>query len=228
MSTDQQEPSDHEQHGFVSKYRRFQIEEAILIILLLLSLGGVTVTNFSAADGYGYWLVMIFVFALFAIILGFFKAKARHHLARDLLGVQAAHWIGTLFTVIASFSLIQAGLLNEQAAGLVILLLLALATFLDGIRLGWRFSIVGIFLGLTAVIIALIEAFMWIAFLLAIVIVAATIMFHKRNTRKAEPINMAEVIARKAASERKNSEGEATTTKASTGTTTTPEKPSDE
>ena len=47
--------------------RHFYIEEVILILLLVLSLLGTRTTDYSPVDGYGYWIIMVFVFALLAI-----------------------------------------------------------------------------------------------------------------------------------------------------------------
>ena len=81
------------------------------------------------------------------------------------------------------FLLLQAGRLNYENTGLVILLILALATFIDGIRLGWRFCMAGLFLGATAVIAAFIEEFMWIVLLLAIGVILFTLYWEKRRSQ---------------------------------------------
>jgi len=86
-----------------------------------------------------------------------------------------------------AFLLQQSGRLDETSASLVVLLILALATMLDGIRIGWQLSLVGFFLGACAVLIAYLEQFMLVAGLLAIVIIACTIIWeiwtHKRAYR---------------------------------------------
>jgi hypothetical protein len=170
----------------VSRNRRFQVEEAILIVLLIFSLAGVGITSFSAAEGYWYWMAMIFVFGLAAMVLGFVKARKRDdHLMRRLWVEQSIHWFGVMIVVVAVFSLLHAGMLEQDSTGLVILLILALATFLDGIRLGWRFSMVGVFLAATAVTVAHIDQYMWVIIPLALVIVAFTIYWEKRRKTRA-------------------------------------------
>jgi hypothetical protein len=168
----------------VSRRRRFQVEETVLILLLIFSLAGVGITNFSAVDGYWYWMVMIFIFGLSAMMLGYVKAKQRDHLVRELWAVQSLHWLGVMAVVGAVFSLLHAGMLEEDSTGLVILLILALATYLDGIRLGWRFSMVGVFLAITAVVAAHVDEYMWVIIPLAIVIVAFSIYWEKRRAQR--------------------------------------------
>lgn len=162
-----------------------RIEEAVLILLIILSLVGVGITDFSPTDGYWYWMFMIVIFGLISIVTGFLESRSETgSVVKDILIVQVIHWLGAMLTVLAVFLLLQAGRLNFENTGLVILLILAMATFIDGIRLGWRFSMAGIFLGMTAVIAAYFEEFMWIVLILAIVIIAITLAWEHRAKRR--------------------------------------------
>lgn len=158
-------------------------EEAGLIVMIILSLVGVAVTDFSPGDGYWYWMIMIIVFGVIAVITGFVEAKkGDRNLVKKILVVQVIHWLGSMLTVIGVFLLLNAGRLNAENSALVILLILALTTFLDGIRLGWRFSIAGVFLGVTAIIAAYIEQFMWVVLMLAVALIAATLYWGRRGS----------------------------------------------
>ena len=48
---------------------------------------------------------------------------------------------------------------------------------LDGLRVGWRFSLVGLFLWVSAIIAAYTQHFLWIELLIAIIIVSGTMAF---------------------------------------------------
>ena len=169
--------------GSVSNFK-FQIEEAILIVLIILSVSGVSLTNFSSTDGWWYWTAMIFVFAIAAMLTGAIEAKKGTHFVKNLLATQSIHWLGAMAIMVAAFSFLHAGVMNEQATGLVILLILSLATFLDGMRIGWRFSMIGVFLGMTAVIIAYVKDFLMLIVGLAIVIIGITIYWGKNKRIK--------------------------------------------
>ncbi len=164
--------------------RRFQIEEGIFILLLLLSLVGIGITDFSPEDGYGYWLIMVLVFGLLAVLVSWFQSKKGDVDFGAIIKEQTLHWTASLIVVGGAFLLEQAGKLDESSASLVVLLLLSLATMLDGIRVGWQLSLVGFFLGACAIIIAYVEQFMLASALLAIVIITCTILWevwtHKR------------------------------------------------
>ena len=166
--------------------RGSRIAEGVLILLILLSLIGVGITDFSPTDGYWYWMFMIVIFGLISIAMGFFESKKMSgNVVKKVISVQAIHWLGSMLTVFAVFLMLQAGRLDYENTGLVILLILALATFIDGVHLGWRFCMAGLFLGTTAVIAAFLEEFMWMALLLAIVIILFTLYWEKRASRRA-------------------------------------------
>ena len=176
-----------QEEQFISEKRKFQIEEAILILLLILSLAGIGITDFSPDDGYGYWLLMVLVFGLFAILIAWLQSK-QHDVVdfAEILKEQFMHWSTSLLVVGGAFLLQKSGQLNKISASLVILLILSLATILDGIRIGWRFSLVGLFLGISAVVVAYYENFMWIEILIAITIVAATISWEIWMNKRAQ------------------------------------------
>jgi hypothetical protein len=165
--------------------KRFHIEEALLTLLLILSLVGIGITDFSPADGYGYWIIMMFVFALFAIIIGWRQSKHRSVDFKKILREQSIHWSTSLLVVGGAFLIQKSGRIAAEDIGLVILLILSLSTILDGLRVGWRFSLVGIFLGVSAVIAVYTEHFLWIELLIALLLVLATIVWEIWQAKKA-------------------------------------------
>ncbi len=167
-----------QEERFISEKRKFQIEEAILILLLILSILGIGITDYSPDDGYGYWLIMVVVFGLFAVLIAWLQSKKHDVLDfTHIVKEQFLHWFTSLVVVGGAFLLQKSGQLNEISASLVILLILSLATMLDGIRIGWRFSLVGLYLGSSAVVVAYFENFMWVEIVIAIAIVAMTIIW---------------------------------------------------
>lgn len=167
--------------------KKFHIEEAILVLLLILSLVGIGITDFSPADGFGYWLIMVVVFAVFGIIIGWLQSKHRAIDFKIILREQSIHWITSLLVVGGVFLLQKSErVISPEDAGLIILLILSLATMLDGLRVGWRFSLVGLFLGVSAVIAAYTEHFLWIELLIAILIVLMTVLWEFWVSKKTQ------------------------------------------
>jgi uncharacterized membrane protein YfcA len=164
------------------------VEEIILIIMVIFCLLGVAVTDFSPQDAFMYWLAMIFVFGVAAMVAGWHHAK-RHYdpdgegnEVKELFKMQSLHWLGSLVTVICLLSFVEAGHMSQEATGLMVLLILALTTYLDGIRIGWRFCLTGMYLATAAVAANFLENFMPWLFALAIVIIAATVYREKRKS----------------------------------------------
>jgi hypothetical protein len=169
--------------------RHFGVEEGIFILLVLLSLLGIVVTDFSPHDGYGYWLIMVFVFAMLSIFVSWLQAKKSEEMDfGEIVRQQGLHWFHTLIVVGAAALLNKSGQLSEIAASLVILLILALATMLDGFRIGWQFSVLGFFLATCAIIIAYVQAFILACVSLAALIVIGTVVwgFWRHNHGSAD------------------------------------------
>lgn len=163
------------------------VEEVILIILVIFCLLGVAVTDFSPQDAFMYWMSMIFVFGIAAMFAGWHHAK-RHYdpdgegnEVKELFKTQSLHWLGSLVAVVCLFSFVEAGHMTQEATGLMVLLILALTTYLDGIRIGWRFCLTGMYLATAAVAANFLDNFMPWLFALAVVIIAFTVWREKRK-----------------------------------------------
>ena len=165
--------------------RHFYIEEVILTLLLTLSLVGVRITDYSPVDGYGYWIIMVFVFALLAITIAWLQSKHRITDIKKILYEQSWHWLTSLLVVEGVFSLQKTEHLTQENAGLIIMMILAQSTILDGLRVGWRFGLVGIFLGISAIITENTHHFFWIEIISALLIVAVTVIIEVWQRKKA-------------------------------------------
>ncbi|AMK77037.1 MULTISPECIES: hypothetical protein [Methylomonas] len=158
------------------KRRHFGIESAVFVLLILLSLGGIFITDFSPDDGYGYWLLMVFVFGVVSVFVSWLQTKRKDLDFGDILKAQAMHWLHTIIVVGAASLLNKSGQLQGLSADLVILLILGLSTLLDGYHIGWQFSLLGFFLVGCTIIIGYVNPFMWACVALAVVIIVGAIL----------------------------------------------------
>ena len=159
--------------------RHFGLEQAIFILMLLLSLFGMTITDFSRHDGYVYWLFMVLVFSLLSIFVSWLQSKSSENDFASIVKDQASHWILTLVVVASAFLVQKSGQLSESNAELVILLLLSMATMLDGRRIGWQFTLIGFYLAACTIIIAFVDAFIWACSGLGALIIIGTFLWNK-------------------------------------------------
>lgn len=158
--------------------RLLWIETGLFMVLIVLSIVGVGVADFSAQRALGYWLAMVPIFAAVNVYGGWSRAKRLEQPTGWIIGKQLLHW-ASLALAIYLVHLLQeqgTGRLNNETAGLVALLALALTTLLAGIHFDWRFAVLGVVLGLLVLLAAILEAYLWLAILIGLV-GAALILF---------------------------------------------------
>ena len=152
----------------------------IYSILVILSVGGVAIMDYSDKWGFYYWLLMGVVFGAVSIGLAW---KRDHDLPgdqSDRVKKQAMHW-GTLIVGILLIFLMHGAQLFEQQStpGLLALLLLALTAGLAGVHFNWRMAVVGLILAATFVAAVLAEEFFWV--LLIVAFIAVIVIFVTRR-----------------------------------------------
>jgi hypothetical protein len=133
-------------------------------------------TDFSPDDGYGYWLLMVFVFGLVSVFVSWLQTKRKDLDFGDILKAQGMHWLHTIIAVGAAALLNKSGQLQGLSADLVILLILGLSTMLDGYHIGWQFSMLGLFLIGCTIIIGYVDPFMWACVALAVVVIVGALL----------------------------------------------------
>jgi len=149
--------------------KNIKIEEVVFYLIILLSLVGVAITDYAPTQSWAYWLFMVLVLCASAIVIEKTLLQRKDISFSKLLITQLIHWGVTLLAIILSFAFVQTGRMTYEGSGLVILLILALATILDGYHVGWRFYLLGIFLGISAILAAYLEEFIGILLVIAVV-----------------------------------------------------------
>ncbi len=168
------------------------LEEVAFLAIVALSVIGEFVGNYSPIISFWYWLAMIPMFAATAIVTEWSRARAAGQSAMKVIGIQVVHWGGTIIALFATYSLWQVGRLGNEHTGLIVLLLLALTTFLDGYHVGWRFYLAGILLFVYTIVAALLKAVIWLGLAVAIPVVVFGLYWDKRHplpTRAGTPDN---------------------------------------
>jgi len=158
--------------------------ELILIVLLLLSVVGIALTDFSPKNGFWFWMAMGPVFCAAGIAVEWGNLTKRGESKAKLVRNQIIHWIGYLTTVYLIFILsgVETGRLNNVDVGLVALLILAFASFSAGITANWRISILGIFLGIAVCAIALLQEYIWAILVPLALIIIGAFLWRRRKT----------------------------------------------
>jgi uncharacterized membrane protein HdeD (DUF308 family) len=164
--------------------RLFGTVEIILIVLILLSIIGISIVDYFPEYSRHYWLAMVLVFAGACLILEWSRARGKGQKWTTIVKTQLLLWVGLLLAVQIVFLLQRTRGLNNENTGLIILLLLALTTFFAGVNLGWRLLLVGIFLGLALVGAVYLEQFAWMFIVVALVVVAIVLLLKYYSGKK--------------------------------------------
>lgn len=167
-------------------HRMAFFEETLLAQTFLMAIIGIGLTNVSPQRSLRFWLALTVLMAAAALVIGSVRAVERKADGRKVLLTQLIHWGATFLTIGAVYQLFYAGRLNFENTGLVLLLVLGLSTFLDGFRMSWRFSLIGVLIGGTAIFAGFVERYIWQAMLLALALLAIVLAYEwlRRRDKK--------------------------------------------
>jgi len=153
-------------------------QQHLFIAYLVLSVIGVGITASSPAASHYYWFVMVLVFGAGAIVVQYFQLENDAVNQKKHTINQALHWLGGLVVALVVNAYYQSGRIFVEETGLMMLLVLALTLYLDGIKTGWRSCFSGFFLALTAVCASYFDSYVWQLLLLAVTAVVYSFYRH--------------------------------------------------
>ncbi|MDQ3774643.1 MAG: hypothetical protein M3461_09870 [Pseudomonadota bacterium] len=141
---------------------------------------GVAITFVNRDLSYLYWFTMIPVFGTLCFFAQWSHRRGTEVKWTRLFLTELLHWGGLLLAVVLLYTLLSAGKIPRDTTGMVIMLLFALVTFLYGVHLDRRFLGVGIFLGLSYVVMMYLAAYIWVLLLVVALAVSVAIFLVKR------------------------------------------------
>ena len=150
---------------------------------LALAIFGVAYSNFSGRPINGYWEFLAIAMAVVCVATGWPNADDRDTRVR-LIWTQAAHWAAIV--VAMNLVLLQGfqQLMPVQASGLVLMLLLALGTFLAGINLlSLRICFLGLAMALSIPAMTWLKQASLLLLLAGVAIAGLAIAFWPRGSR---------------------------------------------
>ncbi len=163
--------------------RRRMIDEIALIVLLGLAYLGVALTDVSPPRSHWYWLALVPVFFVVSLITEWHRVVDRKDRAGELIAIHALQWLALAAAIEMVFLIQQLGRLNNETTGLMLLLITALSTFDAGLRMGWLYRLTGIFLGLSLILLAYVERYLWLMAAVAVVLWLLYHFFGNRHRR---------------------------------------------
>jgi hypothetical protein len=164
---------------------RAALQNLPFIAALALAIFGVAYSNFSGHPITGYWEFLAIAMALACVATGWPSAPERDARFR-LIWTEAAHWIAVLVGM--NLVLLQGfqQLLPVQASGLVLLLLLAIGTFLAGVHLpSLRIAFLGLAMAMSIPAMTWLKQASLLLLLGAVAIAGLAIAFWPRGRRES-------------------------------------------
>jgi hypothetical protein len=146
-------------------------------VVLVLTLIGVGYTSFTKRPTTAYWEFLVPVTGALCIWSGWRSAREKNEELR-LIWTQVVHWLA--FFAAMNLLLLPSvqDMVNADATGLAILLLLALGTFVAGVHIpSWEVCLLGLVMALFVPAIAWIEEVALIVLLALTVLIGAGTMF---------------------------------------------------
>lgn len=133
----------------------------IAIIMLGLSFIGLVVSDIRANGAWDYWRAMVPVFAVLCLFLSWYLRTRQKIMMATTIWHELVQWFGLALGAYLINVLVNVGLIGRFEAGLVVLTMLALNTFITGIYVESTFFVIGILLGLFAAAAALLAAYIY-------------------------------------------------------------------
>ena len=159
-------------------------------ILLVLAFLGLIITDIEKDGGWLYWRIITPVYAIVALWLSWYLRKKNHAISVVSIWHEIFHWIGLILAIYLVSRFVNIGLMGRFEAGLVVLTLLALTTFLAGIYIEITFVFIGLILGFFAYGIAFLNQYLYAIMLPLVGVVAGVIFFVVyRKKREIEKTN---------------------------------------
>ena len=161
--------------------RRVALRLAPYAVMLLLAVIAVALTDLQPGTSITFWRICTLIYAAIALYR-VWTAGPPARLRNTL--IQLAHWGVVLVAMMLVDFHYFSGEFNDDNKGLMLLLLLALATFLDGLYIDWRFCVVGALLGLGATLLAFVDEAAVAISVAGLVALAVLVLIHLATERR--------------------------------------------
>jgi hypothetical protein len=160
------------------------------IAMLSFALLGVGYVSFSGQSMQDYWVLLAPLFGAICVVGGWHGAETRKDRIK-LLWTQALHWSAVVVAMNIVYLPSVRSVANNNAAGLTLMTILALATFLAGVHAAaWQICVVGAFLAIAVPAIAWIEqsSLFIVLLVIGLIFVGGTLWwtFHSEKSAKAK------------------------------------------
>ncbi len=162
----------------------FRARALVALIMLALAFVGLVITDIRRDGALTYWQIMVPVFALLCLGLSLYIRRTITVIRPISIWHEVLHWVGLGASVALVWFYVHLGTIGRFEAGLFVLTLLALTTFLVGIYVDYSFLVIGIMLGFFAGAAAFVEEYLFSVMLPLTVLVGVGLYYLIRHRHK--------------------------------------------
>jgi len=163
------------------------------IIMLSMAVSGIGLVTFIGGQIGFYWELLTIVYCGLCIHVGWRHAPTKGERVK-LVWTQILHWAAFLSAMWLIYTPTMRSLVDVNATGLNLMVLLALGTFVAGVHAqAWQICVVGLILALFAPAMAVIQrsSLLIVVAVIGVLFVAASLWMtfhaHRRNLNKGQP-----------------------------------------
>ena len=149
--------------------------------LIVLSFLGLIITEVKQDGAWHFWQVLCLLFATISIGLHFFLRKQESASYIATITHEIFHWLGLLLAVSILSIMVNIGIMGRFLSSIAVMLLLALSTYLAGIYGDITFVFVGVILGLFALGLSFVSAYLYPALIPLVVVAGGLLWFYLRK-----------------------------------------------
>ncbi|MBM3184171.1 MAG: hypothetical protein FJZ64_02570 [Chlamydiae bacterium] len=131
------------------------------VIMIVLAFLGMVVTDVRSEGGWDYWKWMVPVYAILALWLSWYVKRKQQTISPITIWHEILHWAGLIAAIFLVSYLVHLGTISRFIAGIFHLILLSLGVFLAGIYIESIFLLIGIILGIFALVTAFLVQYMF-------------------------------------------------------------------
>ncbi|MFO1037189.1 MAG: hypothetical protein U1E45_10120 [Geminicoccaceae bacterium] len=151
------------------------------LVMIVIAVIGVAFSDMYPQSARSTWRLVAVLYGIIAIVHVFVR-EGDDKMKRAL--VQVAHWGALIVAMFIINTPMVERLVSDDVTGIVLLQLLALATFLDGLYVDWRLCIVGVMLMLGAAFLAFLDQAAVSIAIIGVVAVVALFFLRKVTSDK--------------------------------------------
>ncbi|QVL56278.1 MAG: hypothetical protein KFB95_03515 [Simkaniaceae bacterium] len=164
-------------------HHHWKMRLMVAIIMLGLSFVGLIISDLWTNGAWDYWRWMVPIFAVLCLFLSWYLRHKQRVMSTTTIWHELVQWFGLALAVYLVSIFVSIGLMGRFEAGLIVLTLLALNTFITGIYVEPTFFVIGILLGLFAAAAAVLAEYLYSVMLPITIGVAVLLIWVARKRR---------------------------------------------